>query len=264
MGQSSNSVIHTGQDNKRAGKGTEEHSFLDVLRYYRTMLLAALLLLTVGFAVIPFCYVLRKLFGYKGIIYPVAQACCRLFVRSSGARVHITGLENLAPDKTYLFAANHQSNIDPPILFAYLNRDMGAIAKKELLKVPLFKMGFELVHIVPIDRRNRQAAIESTRRGAQELMNGHSIIAFPEGTRSKDGSVDQFKKGVFHMAIEANVIIAPVALHDTMMVMKKGVKAAKRADVICEILEPVDPKQFNGDADKLAEHLQQMIASRLN
>src|SRR5262249_61090033 len=98
--------------------------------------------------------------------------------------------------------ANHQSNLDPALLFSYLSHNVGAIAKIELFRIPIMKQGFPLAHVVPIDRSNRERAVESTRRGADELRRGDSLLAFPEGTRTGDGGVEGVKKGGVFMALE--------------------------------------------------------------
>ncbi len=218
-----------------------------MFRYYWTFIVAGLLMLVIGAPVIITGHILRTVFGVEGIVFPFAKFGCRVYLWSAGARIHVKGLENLNPNQAYVFVANHQSNIDPPLLFAYLGHDAGAIAKKELLKVPLFKQGFPLVHIVPIDRSNREAAIESTKRGADELRRGHSLMAFPEGTRSVDGSVKEFRKGIFFMAIEGGVEIVPVVINDTRLVMRKGAGTCIPGDVYLETLPPVSTEGFTDD-----------------
>src|SRR5258706_16215036 len=98
-----------------------------MLRYYWTLTAAVLLLLFLGIPIITISYLLRTLFGVEGFIFPYAKFGCRLWGRAAGARVHVSGHENLDRDQAYLFAANHQSNLDPPLLVAYLGHDTGAI-----------------------------------------------------------------------------------------------------------------------------------------
>ena len=115
-----------------------------MLRYYWTLIVATLVMLFIGFPVITLGHVLRRFFGIEGLIFPCAKFGCRIWLRSAGARVHVSGREHLDPQQGYLFAANHQSNLDPPLLFAYLGPNTGALAKQELTKFPLFKQGFDL------------------------------------------------------------------------------------------------------------------------
>ncbi|MCI0661967.1 MAG: 1-acyl-sn-glycerol-3-phosphate acyltransferase [Acidobacteria bacterium] len=222
-----------------------------MLRYYWTFIVAALLLLLIGFPIIIIGHILRSVFGIEDFIFPFAKFGARVYLWAAGARIHVSGLEHLDRNQAYLFVANHQSNLDPPLLFSYLGHNVGAIAKKELLKVPLFKQGFPLAHIVPIDRSDREKAIESTKRGAGELRMGHSLMAFPEGTRSADGEVKEFKKGVFYMAVEAAIEIAPVVINGTRLVMPKSAHVCRPGDVYLKVLPPVNTQEY--DAAKIEE-----------
>ena len=222
-----------------------------MVRYYWTFIVAALLLLIIGIPIIIVGHLLRSVFGIEDFIFPFAKFGAKTYLWAAGARVHVSGLEHLNPNQAYLFVANHQSNLDPPLLFAYLGHNTGAIAKKELLKVPLFKQGFPLAHIVPIDRTDREKAIESTRSGADQLRMGHSLMAFPEGTRSVDGQVKEFKKGVFYMAVEAGIEIAPVVINGTRLVMPKDAQVCRPGDVYLKVLPPVNTQEY--DAAKIEE-----------
>ncbi len=234
------------------------------VRYYWTMVVVGLLLLVIGVPIILTGHILRTVFGIEDFVFPFAKFGCRVYLRAAGARVHISGLERLDPRQAYVFIANHQSTVDPPLLFAHLGHNVGAIAKKELLKVPLFKQGFPLAHVVAIDRSNREKAIESTRRGAAELKRGHSLMAFPEGTRTVDGKVKDFKKGVFYMAVEAGVPVAPVVINDTRLVMRKGSGTSIPGDVYMEVLPPVSTQGYNDDnIDQLIEKVHDLIAPRV-
>jgi 1-acyl-sn-glycerol-3-phosphate acyltransferase len=235
-----------------------------MLRYYWTFIVAGLLLLFIGIPIIFTGHILRKFFGIEDFIFPFAKFGCRVYVRSSGARVHVKGLELLDPDRAYVFISNHQSNLDPPLLFAYLGHNVGAIAKIELTRIPILKQGFPLAHVVPIDRSNRERAIDSTRRGADELRRGNSLMAFPEGTRTVDGRLKDFKKGVFYMAIEAGVPIVPTVINDTRLVMGKGSERVVPGDVYLEVLPPVNSQGYTMETtDELIERVRDLIAARV-
>jgi 1-acyl-sn-glycerol-3-phosphate acyltransferase len=214
------------------------------LRFWLTMLMAALLLIVIGIPAITLSWFALKLFGHENLLYPFAKFGCRIWLWVSGARIHVSGLDNLDAKQTYLFTANHQSNIDPPLLFAYLGHDVGVLAKKELTKFPVLKQGFPLVHVIPIDRSNREAAIESTRRGATKMQQGHSLLVYPEGTRTVDGRLKEFKKGVFLMALQAGVPIVPVVVNDTRLVMRRGETKCYVHDVFVEILPPISSQGY--------------------
>lgn len=235
-----------------------------MLRFYWILFVVVVLLLVIGIPAIIFGNLLKTLFGVKDFVHPFAKFGCKVWVWSFGARVHVTGRENLTPGQAYVFASNHQSNVDPPFLFAYLGPITGAIAKKELTKFPIIKQGFPLAHVVPIDRSNRESAIESTRRGAAELRKGYSLMAFPEGTRTVDGRVKEFKKGVFFMALEAEVPVVPVVVNDTRLVWRKGANIVTPGDIYLEILPPISTAGYNEDnIEELIEQVRNQIVPRV-
>jgi 1-acyl-sn-glycerol-3-phosphate acyltransferase len=235
-----------------------------MIRYYWTFVVAFLLLIFVGLPLFTIGHLLRWLFGVENFIFPPGKLGCKIYTRAAGARVRVSGLERLDPEQAYVFIANHQSNLDPPIMFAYLGHNVGAIAKIELFRIPVLKQGLSLAHVVPIDRSNRERAIASTRRGADELRRGNSLMAFPEGTRTVDGRVRDFKRGVFYMAIEADVPVVPVVINDTRLVMRKGQKRCVPGDVELEILPPVSAREYSRETvGELVDLVHNQIAPRV-
>ena len=235
-----------------------------MIRYYWTFVVAFLSLIFIGVPVITIGHILRKFFGVEDFIFPPAKFGLRIYVRSAGARVHVSGLEHLDRDRAYVFIANHQSNLDPPLLFSYLGRNVGAMAKIELFRIPIMKQGFPLARVVPVDRGAGERAVRTTRRGADELRLGHSLMAFPEGTRSVDGRVKEFKKGAFYMAIEAGVPIVPVVINDTRLVMRKGEKRVVPGDVYLEVMPPVSVEGYTTkNARELIKRVHDLIAARV-
>lgn len=233
---------------------TSPVGLLPKLRYYWTYVVAALCFLILGVPVIPLGFLMRWLFGNRDFIYPPGKFGARLYLRAAGARVHATGHENVDPNKSYVFVANHQSNLDPPLIICYIQRNPGWIAKQELFRVPLLGQGIQLVNAIPIDRSNRESAIASTKRAAEVVRAGRSVVAFPEGTRTVDGRLKEFKKGVFYMAIEAGVPVVPIVVNDTKLVMRKGTKYCLPHDVFMEILPPISTEGY------AAENVDELIA----
>lgn len=234
------------------------------LRFYWTFVVAALCFLVMGIPVIPVAYMLRKFFGVPDFIYPFGKLGCRLYLRAAGAKIHVSGFEQLDPNKPYVFLANHQSNLDPALMFAYLKRNLGWIAKKELFRIPIMGQGLPLGNVIPIDRSNRETAIESTKRGAEIVRRGRSVAAYPEGTRSVDGKIKAFKKGVFFMATESGVPIVPVIINDTRLVMRKGTNYCLPHDVYVELLPPISTQGYGEEnMEELMEKVRNQFIARV-
>jgi 1-acyl-sn-glycerol-3-phosphate acyltransferase len=120
------------------------------------------------------------------------------------------------------------------------------------------------VHIIPIDRSHRERARASTKAGAEALGRGHSLMGFPEGTRSLDGRVQEFKKGIFYMAVEAGVPVVPVIINGTRLVMRKGSRVCTPGPVQMEVLPPVSTQGYEvANLDELVERVRQQIAARV-
>lgn len=131
--------------------------------------------------------------------------------KTIGMELDIKGLENI-PEEACLFIGNHTSILDIPIIFCSVDRLVGFVAKKEVLKVPILGTWLERAHCIPLDRENPREAIKSINKGVELIKQGYSLAIFPEGTRSKDGSVGEFKKGSLKLATKSKAPIVPVAI----------------------------------------------------
>jgi len=131
-----------------------------------------------------------------------------------GAKMKVTGLENIDPKKNYIILANHTSNLDIPMLTAGLPIAFYYVAKKEMQKIPFLGWIMTAAGIIFIDRGNKKKAIQSLRKAGSKIKKGKSVMIFPEGTF--DGSVRllPFKKGAFHLAMHADSDILPVGIVD--------------------------------------------------
>ena len=126
------------------------------------------------------------------------------------------------PCRAVVFCCNHQSNIDPPILFQVLHPRLHILFKRELTQLPLLGRAFQIGGFVPIDRAQPGALDGRDRAGRGVVANGNSFLTFPEGTRSRTGMLLPFKRGPFLMALKAQVPVVPVAIHGGTASMQKG------------------------------------------
>jgi len=170
----------------------------------------------------PFLILLCLITKNENFIYSPVRLFVRLGLRLVGVRVEVTGLERLDPAQAYIFTPNHQSMIEVPLFVTYLGRNPAYLAKKEVFKYPIFGYGIGLMGVVPVDRSNSPAAVESAKLATENLRRGKSYVVYPEGTRSPDGRMLPFKKGAFMMAIDAGVPIVPVTISGGTEIMPKA------------------------------------------
>src|SRR5689334_17835355 len=151
--------------------------------------------------------------------------------RIAGIRVRAEGIENIPPG-VCVFAANHASNLDPVVFFPAIPRRVSVLIKEELMSIPILAAGMRAAHFVPVDRADRDAAAASVDLAVGYLRDGLSFAIFAEGTRSMDGRLRPFKKGVAVMAIQAGVPIVPVAIVGTQNLLRKGHRRIQPGSVI--------------------------------
>jgi len=171
-------------------------------------------------------------FGHK-----CARAWSRWILKTTGVRVHVSGLEHLDPSRSYVVASNHQSIYDIPILFASLPLQLRIVAKDSLGRVPFLGWHLQRTGHLLVDRRNPGTDI--VKKMARLVGEHHSLIVFPEGTRSLDGQVARFKKGTFLVAIDARLPVVPLSVSGSRRVMQKGRLMVCPGDVRLTVHEPI-------------------------
>jgi 1-acyl-sn-glycerol-3-phosphate acyltransferase len=200
-----------------------------------------------------------------------AHACARLWSRlilvTTGVRVRVEGLEVLEPGRTYIFVSNHQSIYDIPVIFWWLPFQLRIIAKESLGSFPFIGWHLRRTGHLLVDRRHPDRA-GILRRWRGLVVDGLSLIIFPEGTRSADGRVGRFKAGSFMLAIEAGLSIVPVSIVGTRHVMRKGRLTVAPGDVTLAVHPPIDAAALAehpsiDDARALAAEVHAIISSRV-
>jgi 1-acyl-sn-glycerol-3-phosphate acyltransferase len=188
-----------------------------------------------------------------------ARWWARLILRTSGVRVRVSGGDRVRQGVSYVFASNHQSIYDIPIVFATLPRDLRIVAKASLGRFPFLGWHLRSAGHVLVDRERPGAGV--VKRMRRLVGDGASVIVFPEGTRSIDGEIGRFKGGIFLLAIETRLPIVPVTIDGSRHVMRKGRLMVCPGDVSLTLHDPISTDGLSrADARALAERVRAVVA----
>jgi 1-acyl-sn-glycerol-3-phosphate acyltransferase len=202
-----------------------------------------------------------SLFDSSGNIpHVVARLWGKVQLRTTGTRVRIQGLKNIDPLRSYILVSNHQSTFDIFALLGYLPIQFRWTAKAELFRTPFMGWAMSRIGYIPIERDSPKKAYRSMLRAAEVVRKGMSVIIFPEGTRSPDGNLQPFKKGVFLIALKSHSPILPITIQGTSRIMRKGDWRAYPGDVRIQIDPPIDTAGIPAEKE---EHLSQRVRSTL-
>lgn len=196
----------------------------------------------------PIGMLLATAFGWKDLLYVLGHAGVRLGLVLSGIKFRVEGVERLPLDRAAVYCANHQSNVDPPVLFEALHPRMHILYKAEIDRIPILARAFRLGGFIPVDRRNKEAAMRSIEAGAASIRGGNSFLIFPEGTRSKSDELLPFKRGGFLMAIRAQAPIVPVAIQGGRSAMPRGSRILRPVTLSIRVGGPIETAGLNQKA----------------
>src|SRR5262249_10058988 len=215
--------------------------------FYQLSLIVLFFLLTAAWGII--CYVSSFFRGSEdrahGYLSHWAKVCLRL------ARVQITvaGLERLNPRKTYVFMPNHASFLDILLVFACIPYNFRIIVKEEVFSIPFLGLAVRSSGQIPLNRENPRKGLRSIKSAADLLSKGISIVVFPEGTRSRDGNVHEFKATLFVLPIRTQTPVVPVLIEGSYQALRRGRVLLNRCPMKLTFLEPV-PADSLSDKDR--------------
>jgi 1-acyl-sn-glycerol-3-phosphate acyltransferase len=196
-------------------------TFIAAIRSLAAYVAVGLYILLVG----PPCVVLALTLGNPAILYRAGHRGVQLGLALSGIRYTVRGAGNIQRHRAAVYAVNHASNVEPPIIFEALKDlfpRLRILYKAELRRLPILTRAFDLAGFVPLERGNRDQSLPAIERAAQALREGNSFLIFPEGTRSRTGELLPFKKGGFIMALTGQAPVVPVAISGARSAMRKG------------------------------------------
>ena len=177
-----------------------------------------------------------------------AQKWCRMIARTTLSRVRVHGAEHVVAGQSYVFLSTHQSWMDIPVMLGYLPAQLRIAAKKEVFQIPFLGWHLRRGGHISINRSSTADAVESLRRATGEIRDGVCAFIFPEGTRSRDGALQPFKKGGFKLAMQAGVPIIPVTIIGTRQVLPRDSIIFRRGPVDMYIGPPIPTAGLEDDA----------------
>jgi 1-acyl-sn-glycerol-3-phosphate acyltransferase len=211
----------------------------------------------------PLLVLYGLIFGADDTYYRVGVDAVLLIVRAVGIRTRVEGCENI-PAGTCLFAANHASNIDPPVLVGAIPRRIAVLAKRSLFAIPIMGKAFRMAHYIPVNRGSAESALTSLDLAAGYMKQGTSYLIYPEGTRSQDGRLLPFKRGACMLAIKAGVPVVPIACIGAQHILPKKSLWIRPGEIVVRFCPPIDATEYTlARRGELAERVHAAIAAAL-
>ena len=236
---------------------------LPALRSVATYVSLALYVLLVG----PPFLLIALVFGKRALLYRVGHLGVRLGLRLSGIAVVVEGRQHIQRHRAAVYAVNHASSVEPPIIFDLLHElfpRLRILYKAELRKLPVLVRAFDLAEFIPLERGNPEQSLPAIDRAATALREGNSFLIFPEGTRSRTGELLPFKKGGFILAIKGQAPVVPIAIAGARDALRKGSLLIYPVTVRVRIGEPVETAGMTlDDRDALVTAVRERIKELL-
>jgi 1-acyl-sn-glycerol-3-phosphate acyltransferase len=207
--------------------------------------------------------ILIALVGVRGRVYvPMTRTWARIALWSSGSDAVLHGLEHVTPGQPFILVANHVSWFDIFAIAARLPVDYHFVAKKELEKIPVFGLAWRVAGHISIDRSNRERAVQSLRKAGDQMRAQRSVVViFAEGTRSRSGRLQPFKKGAFVLSQETGIPIIPTIVTGSFDIMRPDTFIVRPATIDVWFEPPISPEGLRGDA--LMDAVRQVFVRRL-
>lgn len=233
------------------------------VRSFVTYLAVGLYIVVLG----PPLLLVALLTGRPGVLYSAGRGGVKLGLFLCGITVRAEGMENLQRHRAAVYAVNHTSNVEPPLLFDLLHDlfpRLRIVYKAELRKLPILVRAFDLGGFVPLERGRPEQSLPAIERAAEALRDGNSFLIFPEGTRSRTGALLPFKKGGFIMALKAQAPIVPVAIMGARDAMRKGSPIIHPVTIRVRLGEPIETTGLGmDDREALVARVRDAVAALL-
>jgi 1-acyl-sn-glycerol-3-phosphate acyltransferase len=231
-----------------------------MLRTFIVTLAALLYIFLVGAPILLYSVIIRN----TDALYKIGRGGAHMALWLAGVKLDVRRREKIPSGRPVVFMANHQSNADAPAVFVELPPIL-ALGKKEFFRVPILGTAMRLRGFIPVERKHiRHEAVEKVEAAVRALEAGNSFLVFPEGTRSPDGRLQRFKKGVFVMAIKAAAPIVPISVSGASRIMEKGSPVVHPGTVRITFHDPVPTEGRSlDDLEKVMHEVREAMRSGL-
>ena len=194
------------------------------------------------------------------ISFQLLQITAKLMLMLGGVKVYVEGIENIDKEHAQIFASNHVSQFDIVVLMAISPVKTGWLAKKELFYIPFLGWLMKANGHIAIDRTSGRKALISIKEAAAKVKAGSNIVIFPEGTRSRDGNLLPFKKGVFHLCTRTGVPLVPIYILGTYEVLNPDSLSIRSGKVYVKFGKGIPTSEYpNNRAGELMDDLRTRI-----
>ncbi len=195
------------------------------------------------------------------VFFWLARRWSRGVLAICGLRLGTRGRDLVDASSHYVYVSNHASLFDIPVLTAALPTDIRIVYKKELEKIPIFGWNLKWGPYIAIDRGNRTEAVRSVDEAARRIRDGDSVLLYAEGTRTRDGRLQSFKRGAFNLAVRSGVQVVPVTINGTFRIMARGSLAIRPGPVEVVLNPPisVDPEGGREEELRVMEEVRRAI-----
>ncbi len=212
--------------------------------------------------VILLCFLIR----WPLPVIMIGKGAIRLGLKILGIRLDVSGPERIDKKTSYVFMCNHLSAIDGPLLYVLIPQSIRVILKKEAFRIPVIGLAMRLVGFIPVDRKGLRGGKKSIERATRTIKEkGYSFLIFPEGTRSRDGKLQLFKRGGFFLALNSQVPVAPVSIQGTFELMPKKSFFIKKGNVRVAFHPVVPVQEYNRDTlPRLMDRVRGAVQSGLD
>lgn len=228
------------------------------------IIIAALMIVTITYSVIVMFHML--IFRDPEVFYRYARSWSRMLLRLSSVHVKVEGAERIQAGSRYVYAANHSSLFDIPILLAHIPDNVRIMYKAELGKVPVWGWALRMSPFIAVDRNRSRQASGVLENVVESMKSGASVMIFPEGTRSSDGTLGPFRRGAVSIAVRSNTPILPVTICGSEKILPARSKRINGGNVKIVVEAPIQVSAVDGpEGEKeLVSKLRAVIEHRVN